>query len=73
MTPAKVKVSESGIKWLKSMLPITYKHVRYEKSSLKNLHVMSNVKVFAKRDGQLDECDSLRRSYVTHMDQKLVI
>ena len=63
----KVKVWESGRKWLKSMVPLSM--AGYQQFSWNSLGVMSNVKVFAKQDSQPDNTWLIIEIY-THVDQK---
>ena len=74
MTPSKVRISESGIKWYKSMVPISIfgMATKKKKKKKKFFSVMFNVKVFATQDGPasrtnmtyyIDPCG-------THTDQK---
>ena len=46
----KVKASENDIKWQRPNS--TYYHARYERIRKNYLHVMANINVFAKYDGQ---------------------
>ena len=61
LPPADVKVSESGIKQQKSMVPISMAGIK-KKTWLKSLCVMSNIKVLAAQDGQPGERNTLHRS-----------